>query len=399
MNPLRHHPFDGRKSSVKITHISANNWRNFKTIDFNLERRLFIVGPNAAGKSNLLDLFRFLGDVAAPGGGLASAISSRGGLSKVRSLFSRNFRKGRLIIDVDLVDGDTSWRYRLSIKGESGGLNRPIVDEELVEKNGITILRRPDSVDNSDKERLTQTHLEQIAANQDFREIADYFSKVQYFHLVPQIIRDPGRINATPQDPFGRDFIAQMNATPKRTRDAWMRRMQRALQAAVPEFESLEIEVDPSGTPHLKAGYRNWRSTPSTQYETDFSDGTLRLIGLLWTIIKAPSNAGVLLLEEPELSLNSAIVKVLPSMFAMAQRSNDLQIVLSTHAPELLDEEGINPKEILVLQVTDDGTTANLLSSISNAIEDIEIGLPVSDAINGLIAPEELQGLVNSSGR
>ena len=368
---------------MKITHISANNWRNFKTIDFNLERRLFIVGPNAAGKSNLLDLFRFLGDVAAPGGGLASAISSRGGLSKVRSLFSRNFRKGRLIIDVDLVDGDTSWRYRLSIKGESGGLNRPIVDEELVEKNGITILRRPDSVDNSDKERLTQTHLEQIAANQDFREIADYFSKVQYFHLVPQIIRDPGRINATP----------------KRTRDAWMRRMQRALQAAVPEFESLEIEVDPSGTPHLKAGYRNWRSTPSTQYETDFSDGTLRLIGLLWTIIKAPSNAGVLLLEEPELSLNSAIVKVLPSMFAMAQRSNDLQIVLSTHAPELLDEEGINPKEILVLQVTDDGTTANLLSSISNAIEDIEIGLPVSDAINGLIAPEELQGLVNSSGR
>ena len=86
-------------------------------------------------------------------------------------------------------------------------------------------------------------------------------------------------------------------------------------------------------------------------------------------------------------------------MFAMAQRSNDLQIVLSTHAPELLDEEGINPKEILVLQVTDDGTTANPLSSISNAIEDIEIGLPVSDAINGLIAPEELQGLVNSSGR
>ena len=184
---------------MKITHISANNWRNFKTIDFNLERRLFIVDPNAAGKSNLLDLFRFLGEVAAPGGGLASAISSRGGLSKVRSLFSRNSQKGRLIIDVDLIDGDTSWRYRLSIKGEFGGLNRPIVDQELVEQNGKTILKRPDSMDESDKERLTQTHLEQIVANQDFRNIADYFSKVQYFHSVPQIIRDPGRINATPK--------------------------------------------------------------------------------------------------------------------------------------------------------------------------------------------------------
>ena len=134
-------------------------------------------------ESNLLDLFRFLGEVAAPGGGLASAISSRGGLSKVRSLFSRNFRKGRLIIDVDLVDGDTSWRYCLSIKGESGGLNRPIVDEELVEQNGKTILKRPDFVDNSDKERLTQTHLEQIAANQDFREIVRLLQQSPVFPL------------------------------------------------------------------------------------------------------------------------------------------------------------------------------------------------------------------------
>jgi hypothetical protein len=383
---------------MKITHISANNWRNFKTIDFQLDRRLFIVGPNAAGKSNLLDLFRFLGEVAAPGGGLASAISNRGGLSKVRSLFSRNFRKGRLIIDVSLADGDTSWRYRLSIKGESGGFNRPIVDEELVEKNGEIILSRPDQSDSSDKERLTQTHLEQIAANQDFRDIADFFSKVQYFHLVPQIIRDPGQLKSTPRDPFGGDFIAQMNNTPKRTRDAWMRRMQLALQAAVPGFESLEIEVDASGVPHLKAGYRNWRSTPSTQYETDFSDGTLRLIGLLWTIIKAPNNTGVLLLEEPELSLNSAIVKVIPSMFAMAQRSNDLQVILSTHAPELLDEEGINAKEILVLRVTDDGTTADLLSDIDRAMDNIDL-IPKSDIIHGLIAPQELQGLVDSPGR
>ena len=176
-----------------------------------------------------------------------------------------------------------------------------------------------------------------------------------------------------------------------------MRRMQRALQAAVPEFESLEIEVDPSGTPHLKAGYRNWRSTPSTQYETDFSDGTLRLIGLLWTIIKAPSNAGVLLLEEPELSLDSAIVKVLPSLFATAQRSNDLQIVLSTHAPELLDEEGISPREILILRVTDDGTTADLLSDLDHPMDNIELGLPTSDVIHQLIAPHELQGLIDSS--
>ncbi|WP_257493081.1 AAA family ATPase [Actinomyces wuliandei] len=76
---------------MRITQVSASNWRNFKSLDLRLDRRLFVVGPNAAGKSNLLDLFRFLGDIARPGGGLTSAISSRGGLSRVRSLFARSY--------------------------------------------------------------------------------------------------------------------------------------------------------------------------------------------------------------------------------------------------------------------------------------------------------------------
>ncbi|MDO4888645.1 MAG: AAA family ATPase [Actinomycetaceae bacterium] len=379
---------------MRITRVTASNWRNFTSLDFALERRLFVVGPNAAGKSNLLDLFRFLGDIAGPGGGLASAMRKRGGLSRVRSLFSRNHRRGRLIIDVHLEDGDTTWHYRLSIMGESGGHNRPIVDEELVERGGEVLLRRPDAEDGRDPERLTQTHLEQINSNQAFRAVAEHFARVQYFHLVPQIIRDPARSGLHEGDPFGGDFIAQMNATSTRTRNAWMRRIQQALQAAVPEFESLDIEVDDAGKPHLKAGYRNWRVHPSAQYETEFSDGTLRLIGLLWTVIKAPSGAGALLLEEPELSLNSAIVRLLPSMLASAQRSNDLQVLVSTHAPAILDDEGIAPEEVLLLRVTDNGTDAKLLSSVPEAAGDVELGLPLSDIVGALIAPHSLDGLL-----
>ena len=157
---------------MRITHVRASNWRNFKSVDFPLENRLFVVGPNAAGKSNLLDMFRFLGDIAAPGGGLTAAIDRRGGLSKVRSLFARNHQRGRLIVDLQLLDGEDVWRYKLAIRGEKGGLNRPIVDEERVEKNGALLLQRPDRDDRTDAVRLTQTHLEQIAANQTFRPLA-----------------------------------------------------------------------------------------------------------------------------------------------------------------------------------------------------------------------------------
>lgn len=381
---------------MKVTHLSAKNWRNFKSIEFDINDRLFIVGPNAAGKSNLLDLFRFLSDLVSPGGGLASAVEKRGSLSKIRCLFARNHAKGRLIIEVRMRDGEDEWRYELSIKGEQGGRNRPIVDREIVEYNGTIILNRPDEKDIEDSELLVQTHLEQISANQAFRKVANHLSQVQYFHLVPQIIRDPSRTPPVSGDPYGSDFIAQMNATSSRTRDAWLRRMQEALSAAVPGFESLTIEIDPSGRPHLIGGYKNWRSSPSHQSEADFSDGTLRLIGLLWAIIKMPASSGVLLLEEPELSLNSAIVRVLPSVLAQARRSSDLQIILSTHAPEILDDEGIQPEEVLLLRVGDEGTTACLLSDMEKAVADLELGVSTSDVVGALIAPEDVTGLVRA---
>lgn len=178
-----------------------------------------------------------------------------------------------------------------------------------------------------------------------------------------------------------------------------MRRMEGALQAAVPEFESLALEVDPSGQPHLVAGYRNWRQSPTRQSEVDFSDGTLRLIGLLWTIVSAPANGGILLLEEPELSLNSAIVRNLASVLAMAQRDRSMQVILSTHSPDLLDDEGVLPSEILVLQPTDDGTVANILDDIDEVAPMIAADLPKSDMIEALISPRDLSGLIEVGRR
>lgn len=385
---------------MRITRVAVDNWRNFKSLDVSVDNRLFVVGPNAAGKSNFLDIFRFLSDIADVGGGLAAAIDRRGGLSKVRSLFARSYQGGRLVLDIDLADGNNEWRYILKIKGEGSGKNRPIVDQECVVKNGVVIIDRPDENDDNDSELLTQTHLEQISANHKFRDIAEYFSKVRYFHLVPQVIRDPTRAGVVVDDPFGGDFIAQMNAVPARTRDAWMKRMERALKAAVPKFDSLKIDIDSAGRPHLQAGYQHWRSSPAHHTEAEFSDGTLRLIGLLWAVVSIPANGGVLLLEEPELSLNSEIVRALPRVLATAQRDKNLQVVLTTHAPELLDDPGVLEDEVLVLQVTNDGTRAQLLSEIDDVQAEIEAELPTSEIVHGLIAPTNLEGLVSvASGR
>ena len=73
-----------------ITRLKLQNWRNFKRIEVDLRDRVFVIGPNASGKSNLLDVFRFLRDVAKPkGGGLQRAVEARGGMTKLRCLLAR----------------------------------------------------------------------------------------------------------------------------------------------------------------------------------------------------------------------------------------------------------------------------------------------------------------------
>jgi hypothetical protein len=80
-----------RTTTLRFSHVELRNWRNFTSVDVALSRRVFLIGPNASGKSNLLDAFRFLRDLVAVGGGLQEAVQRRGGVSSLRSLAARRY--------------------------------------------------------------------------------------------------------------------------------------------------------------------------------------------------------------------------------------------------------------------------------------------------------------------
>jgi hypothetical protein len=48
------------------------------------------------------------------------------------------------------------WRYDLTLTGERGGRNRPLVEAETVRHDGEIVLQRPSRDDEDDPERLTQ---------------------------------------------------------------------------------------------------------------------------------------------------------------------------------------------------------------------------------------------------
>ena len=59
---------------MRITRVRLQNWKNFTNLDVSVRERTFLVGPNASGKSNFLDVIRFMMDMVRPGGGLERAL-------------------------------------------------------------------------------------------------------------------------------------------------------------------------------------------------------------------------------------------------------------------------------------------------------------------------------------
>ena len=371
-----------------ISQIKLRNWKNFKDAEAALGMRAFLIGPNASGKSNLLDALRFLRDVA--NDGLERAVGARDGVSAIRCLAATRY--SNVDVEVTLNEGGNAlWRYRLSINQDN--VQRPVVREEVVYTAMETaVLNRPDAEDERDPLRLTQTALEQVSENQPFREVAGFFKSISYQHLLPQVVRDPRGFSPLPvqNDPYGRDFLLRLWRTPTKTRDSRLRKIAGALRSAIPQLTELQVERDGSAIPHLIGGYAHWRPHAARQNESQFSDGTLRLLGLLWTVYEG---SGPLLLEEPEISLHPEIVRRLPTVFYRINRSRPepRQLIISTHSEDLLRDEGIAPDEVLRLEPGPDGTL--LFPPDESDRRAMAAGLAAADVLMPRAAPEGIRQL------
>ena len=158
---------------------------------------------------------------------------------------------------------------------------------------------------------------------------------------------------------------------------------------AVPQLEELQFERDLSnGKPHLKAKYSHWRVHGAWQREDQFSDGTLRLIGLFWVLQEDP---GLLLLEEPELSLNAKIVSLLAPFIHKLQGKG--QVLVTTHSAELLSDPGISLDEVVLLEPSAEATKICSANSLADVRDLVEGGLGLGAAILPHATPKDIDAL------
>lgn len=128
--------------SYRFSAVRLKNWKNFQSVEVELPARVS-GGSERFGQVQLLDVFRFLRDLVAPGGGFQAAVERRDGVKALRCLAARKDPNIEISVCVSPTDGSATpfWEYTLVFNQDSH--RRPQIQQELVRRDGQVLLQRP----------------------------------------------------------------------------------------------------------------------------------------------------------------------------------------------------------------------------------------------------------------
>ena len=367
---------------MKLTHFAAANWCNFAHIEFDMSSRVFIVGPNSSGKSNLLGVLRFLSDIARYG--LVAATEDLGGLDRY---VHSGADSASFVATFD--DAGSSVEYVLKLQrsasdGEGltreGGANEAstlLPEDPLSGNPSWRVLSVRETVIVNDRDELE-------GENDGQSKLRQVLAGIRYIHPNPKKMLE----RADRYDPdHGTGFFQYAGRFSDQQLNAALDRIRPIMAAAVPEVPNLSYLRMGLGTEVVFYSDIPERGARGVYSHEQFSEGTLRLLGMLFGLATLPRTTSIVLIEEPEAFLQASVVRSMSSFLAEVAMTHDVQMVISTHSPELIDSELVLPSQVLVLCPEDGETVGELLSQSNDprirAV--ISTGLPKSEAIDAVV--------------
>lgn len=386
-------PVKGR--DVKLTHLAVTNWRNFAHIEFDMSSRLFVVGPNSSGKTNLLGALRFLGDIGRRG--LVAASEDLGGPDRYfRSgadsaafvaTFNDTQNSAEFALFLRLISTDSESTKRGSDADQT--LAFPMTDPLTGEPND-RYLDVHQTITAGGKKPTDEGESFPVEDEEAQRtRVCQTLAGIRYIHPNPKKMLE----RADRYDPdHGTGFFQHAGRFSDQQLNAALNRIRPIMAAAVPEVPNLSYLRMGLGT---EVVFYNDTPDPGARgvySHEQFSEGTLRLLGMLFDLATLPLTTSIVLIEEPETFLQASIVRSMSSFLAEVAMNHDVQMVISTHSPELIDSEVVLPNEVLVLRSQNGETTGELLSQSSEPrIQAVlSADLPKSEgigAVNGHAIP------------
>ena len=380
---------------MKLTHLAVTNWRNFAHIEFDMSSRLFVVGPNSSGKTNLLGALRFLGDIGRRG--LVAASEDLGGPD-------RYFRSGADSASFVATFDDTqnSAEFALFLRlmpvGSESTKRGSDADQESAFPMTDPLTGEPNDRYLDVQYTITAGGKKPVDGAESFpvedeaawrTKVRHILSGIRYIHPNPKKMLE----RADRYDPdHGTSFFQHAGRFSDRQLDAALDRIRPIMAAAVPEVPNLSYLRMGLGTEVVFYSDTPDPGARGVYSHEQFSEGTLRLLGMLFDLAMLPLTTSIVLIEEPETFLQASVVRSMSSFLAEVAMNHDVQMVISTHSPELIDSEVVLPSEVLMLRSQNGETTGELLSQSSEPrIQAVlSADLPKSEgigAVNGHAIP------------
>lgn len=331
-----------------LTRITASNYRSLGIgVDIALGRLTAFVGQNGSGKSNVVDIPRFVADAMSIG--LEGAITKRHGISAVRRWSSGH--PVNVSIGLELNEDNFAAKYSFVLASHS--VHEYAVKEEraVVTIDGVTseyqiedarwVSGPPDLRPNVGPLSLA---LPLVAGDERFKPLGDRLRNMAVYTIFPDVLREPQKYDPKkPMEQHGGNWISVLK---DQERPSWESELVAALGALTGEID--DIEVKPVGG-HLFIRFRHgtWgRSNRPKWFEAaQESDGTLRIAGIVTALLQHPA-LFLVGIEEPELTIHPGAIRL---VFDYLQQASAVsQVLVTTHSPELLDL--LEPKYVRVVQ-------------------------------------------------
>jgi predicted ATPase len=371
-----------------ITRVSVQGYKSLKDVDIKLDPLTVVIGPNAAGKSNLLDALKLLSRMVT-NDTLKEAFSEHRGVpleafyygeGGVEGLLAQETAQFTVGVDVELSDEvieatekriqqmreglpsretkskttrrrvvERRLRYSLTVQIviDTGYLR--VLDESLVALNLDGSVRGSRSAFVEKVGNRIRLRMEGQARPTEHEVGLDYtmvsrplyaphyphitafkeeLSRWRFYYLEPKSMRNPAPLKEVETlGTFGSDLAAFYN-TLRAENPPQYQALNRALRALVPGLEGFDIERTREGFLQLRV----------FEDETPFSarvvsEGTLRILGLL-AITNPLSPTTVIGYEEPENGVHPRRLKLITDLLENATQSGK-QLIVNTHSPQL----------------------------------------------------------------
>lgn len=362
-----------------IKHLHIENFKSYKVQDIELNNFSIIIGSNAAGKSNIIDAFRFISNIVEYG--ISDAISLSGGWEY---LLNNKIKKNKpLVFEFELVPNNTIEKlyeyskivYTFKIKFPKNRNDYNIIEDSLTLVNHITLNNdKNDTMDipitykinqsgtgkikefiskeckkiieeNSIKVSLepviniinNETDKKELILNKMyfiimFRTSVKNFIKIYDFDS--KLLKRSSLIttkNEFEEDGSNMAAILQKILKNKRNKETLIN----YLKDCLPFVESVSAKTnnDKSVTYSVTENYTN------SMFRANFlSDGTVNIIAIIIALYF--ENNPTVILEEPERNLHPQLMSKVIDM--AEESSKKQQIIITTHTPELIKYADIN---------------------------------------------------------